>query len=255
MAFAALLCKKRARFPYLIFHIRIFSYRDMRDLHLSSRWKKKIKKKNFVAFISIARRKYASRSSYNAKTWYNCRQRENKTTPFAPFLSPPFHLGGWCRLRRIALYRDSKSSESTSRASKCNRFPSRSLLLFKRLQKTIKQKSDETTCEMTYVILTKLMSILEYRAYPWSNSKGKYSTIWFKILNNVEIKYTRIYKNSQMRETKINYVTNRKIAGLSHRLSQKSGLYVEQHIPEIRRREIMVILNVEKRQFCKAINN
>lgn len=121
---------QKESFPYLIFHIRIFSYRDMRDLHLSLRWKKK-KKKNFVASISIVRRKYASRSSYNAKTWYNCRQRENKTAPFAPFLSPPFHLGGWCRLRRIALYRDSKSdSESTSRASKCNRFPSRSVLLF-----------------------------------------------------------------------------------------------------------------------------
>lgn len=32
-----------------------------------------------------------------------------------------------------------------------------------------------------------------------------------------------------MRETQINYTTNQKIAGLSHRLSRKSGLYIEQH--------------------------
>lgn len=54
-----------------------------------------------------------------------------------------------------------------------------------------------------------------------------------------------------MRERQINYATNQKIAGLS----RKSRLYIEQHVPEIKRREIMVNLNAEKRQFCKIINN
>lgn len=128
--------KERVRFPSLILHICIFSYHDTRDLHLRG------EKKDLVASISIARRKYVSRLSYNAKTRYNCRQREIKRAPFAPFLSPPFHLDGWC-LRRIALYRGSKSKVHIACVEvQSMPFPSRSALLFiKNFEKWQSEKS------------------------------------------------------------------------------------------------------------------
>lgn len=134
MALIVLLCKKRTYAFLILYSIFASFYIAIWGIFTSRFVGKKRKRISSLLFRSCDANMH--HDYHTTRKRDNCRQRENKTAPFTPFLSSPFHLGGWCRLPHIALYRDTKSPESTSRASKCNWFPFRSVhLLIKNFEK------------------------------------------------------------------------------------------------------------------------